>query len=175
MDQSLKVLVVDDSSLYRRILTSAVTSIPIPTEVEIAPTGSVALKKIPPFGPDIVLLDIEMPEMSGIEVLKAIKRDYADIAVVLVSGVNSRSADITMEGLSSGASDFIPKPTGSSLEENTKELQRELRRTFDHILNRRLIRQARSGTAPTPAAAPVRQTPPPPRRAPSILPWLRQR
>ena len=170
MDQSLKVLVVDDSSLYRRILTNAVQSIPISTEVATAPTGAIALKKIVPFGPDIVLLDIEMPEMSGIEVLKSIKQDYPRVTVVLVSGVNSRSADITMEGLSSGASDFIPKPSGPSMEENTRELQQGLKQAFDLLLARRKMRLARTGAPhqPSPAASPP--APSQPRRGPSIPP-----
>lgn len=170
MEQFLKVLVVDDSSLYRRILTNAVQSIPIATEVDTAPTGAIALKKMEPFRPDIVLLDIEMPEMSGIEVLKLIKRDYPRVMVVLVSGVNSRSADITMEGLTSGASDFIPKPSGSDIQENTRKLQEGLKQAFDVMLARKLKRAARlEGAQPVPAVvAPT--PPPPPRGGPSILP-----
>jgi two-component system chemotaxis response regulator CheB len=166
MEQPLKVLVVDDSSLYRRILTRSVDGIPVPTEVDTAPTGAIALKKIPQILPDVVLLDIEMPEMSGIEVLKSIKRDYPRITVVLVSGVNSRSADITIEGLSSGASDFIPKPTGSSIEENTTELRRGLQQAFDLILARRAAR----GGAPATRPAPTARARPSLRATPSILP-----
>lgn len=171
MDQFLKVLVVDDSTLYRRILTNAVQSLPIATEVKTAPTGAIALKKIKPFRPDIVLLDIEMPEMSGIEVLKFIKRDHPRVMVVLVSGVNSRSADITMEGLTSGASDFIPKPSGSDIEANTRELQQGLKRAFDVMLARKRKRDTKlEGAQPVPAAATPARPPPLPRSGPSILP-----
>ncbi len=166
MEQPLKVFIVDDSALYRRILTNSVDGIPVPTEVDTAPTGAIALKKIPLFGPDIVLLDIEMPEMSGIEVLKAIRKDYPRMTVVLVSGVNSRSADITIEGLSSGASDFIPKPTGSSIEENTAELRRGLQQVFNLILAKRA---ARGGVRAT-RLAPAAQARPKLRPLPSILP-----
>jgi len=94
MQQPFRVFIVDDNSLYRRILTMAVEATPGPTKVETAPSGAIALKKIPLFAPDLVLLDIEMPDMNGIEVLKAIRAEYPRIAVALVSGVNSRSADI---------------------------------------------------------------------------------
>ena len=108
MDQSLKVLVVDDSSLYRRILTSAVASIPIPTEVETAPTGSVALKKIAPFGPDIVLLDIEMPEMSGLELQKYLTDSGSDMPIIFITAhedIQSRR-----KALEAGARGFLKKP-----------------------------------------------------------------
>ena len=168
MDQPLKVLIVDDSSLYRRILSNSVQNISISTVIETAPTGAIALKKIEPFQPDVILLDIEMPEMSGIEVLKSVKQDHPRITVVLVSGVNSRSADITMEGLASGASDFIPKPTGSSVEENTRELQANLRKVLE-LASARV--QNRQGAGPSPARV---VAPPQPstiaRTAPSILP-----
>lgn len=168
MDQSLRVLIVDDSSLYRRILSNAVQTISVSPVIETAPTGPIALKKVEPFRPDIVLLDIEMPEMSGIEVLKSIKRDNPRITVVLVSGVNSRSADITMEGLTSGASDFIPKPSGSSMEENTRQLQEDLKRVFELVGARIRKRQDSSAASSGGVARP--QTPPPLRAIPAIVP-----
>ena len=176
MTQPLKVFVVDDSSLYRRILTKSVESLGLASEVETAPSGAIALKKIPLFKPDIVLLDIEMPEMSGIEALKTIKRDHPDVTVVLVSGVNSRSADVTIEGLSSGAADFIAKPTGNNLEENTAELRRGLKDAFDLISVRRLAREARAlargRPSPLPQARPPAAPSPAPalRRMPAIVP-----
>ncbi|MCZ6556816.1 MAG: chemotaxis-specific protein-glutamate methyltransferase CheB [SAR324 cluster bacterium] len=180
MMQPLKIMVVDDSSLYRRIMTKSVESLGLVTEVKTAPSGAIALKKIPDFHPDIVLLDIEMPEMNGIEVLGIIKREFPDVTVILVSGVNSRSADITIEGLSSGAADFIPKPTGSNLEENTALLRRGLKDAIDLITAKRHARKERKklrSESPTksalpiqPGAAPSPRVAPMARRAPSILP-----
>lgn len=141
MNQAFKILIVDDNSLYRRFLSKAAEGTPFPTDLETAPSGAIALKKIPVFEPDIVLLDIEMPDMNGIEVLNVIKRDYPRIVVVLVSGVNSRSADITIDGLSSGASDFIPKPTSSSPEENIATLRNDLARVFEIAVQKRARRE----------------------------------
>lgn len=143
MTQAFKILIVDDNSLYRRFLSKAAEATHFSTELETAPSGSIALKKIPVFNPDIVLLDIEMPDMNGIEVLQAIKRDYPHIIVILVSGVNSRSADITIDGLSSGASDFVPKPMGSSPEENIATLRNELARVFEIAVQKRARREKR--------------------------------
>ena len=169
MDQSLRVLIVDDSSLYRRILSNAVKTILVSPVIEKAPTGPIALKKVEPFRPDIVLLDIEMPEMSGIEVLKSIKRDNPSITVVLVSGVNSRSADITMEGLTSGASDFIPKPSGSSMEENTRQLQEDLKRVFELVGDR--IQKQQDSRPPSPAMVARPKSPPLLRTTPLTSPY----
>jgi len=164
MSEPLKVFIVDDSSLYRKILSSAVDALPMPTQVDTAPSGAIALKKIPAFDPAIVLLDIEMPDMNGIEVLKAIRKENTDVTVVLVSGTTSRSADITIDGLSSGASDFIPKPTGGSIDENIKALQRGLTEAFTLAAARRLRREERTRrpapgrpvTAATPSLLPSR-------------------
>ena len=157
MNQAFKILIVDDNSLYRRFLSKAAEATPFPTELETAPSGAIALKKIPVFDPEIVLLDIEMPDMNGIEVLKAIKRDYPRIIVILVSGVNSRSAEITIEGLSSGASDFIPKPTGSSPNENIAYLRKELARVFEIAVQKKARREKKAlGSRPAAIQAPPR-------------------
>ncbi len=137
--------------------------------METAPSGAIALKKIPAFDPDIVLLDIEMPDMNGIEVLQAIKRDYPRIMVVLVSGVNSRSAEITIEGLSSGALDFISKPTGSSPEENIATLRNELARVFEIAVQKKARQKIRALGSGQAAIQAPRSTPVV-RPIPSLLP-----
>lgn len=170
MSQPLRIFIVDDSSLYRRIIARATESMPRQTVLDTAPSGAIALKKIPAFRPDIVLLDIEMPEMNGIEVLKSIRRDYPQVTVVLVSGVNSRSADITIEGLSFGAADFIAKPTGTNLEENTAKIQRRLSEVFDLISARRLAREERAARRSQARAWPAGAALPVARSVPSIVP-----
>ena len=160
-----RVLIVDDSALYRRIMIKSVESLQEPVEVETASLGGLALKKIPAFRPDIVLLDMEMPEMSGIEVLKTIRGNFPEVMVILVSGVNSRSADLTIEGLSAGAADFIPKPDGDSPEQNISELTRRVKDAFSLASTRRFAQAARkalgsdTGTEPTPRSTPARKAP----------------
>ncbi len=165
MADPLKVFVVDDSSLYRRILTKAVETMPVATLVETAPSGAIALKKIPLFKPDILVLDIEMPEMGGLEVLGSVKKEYPQLTVVLVSGANSRSADVTIEGLTSGAADFIAKPAGASVDENIGLLQRGLQTIFDQIGERRQARAARKAIAVAPTVPKPRDRP-----YPSLVP-----
>ena len=154
MAAPLKVMIVDDSSVSRRLLTTVLEGMADVQNVGSAPSGSIALKKIPQLQPDIVLQDIEMPEMSGIEVLQSVRAMFPYVAVVLVSGVNSRSADIVVEGLSKGAADFISKPEGTSLEENLARMRRELGAVFMAVRARNLLRPATQDAGAAPAAAP---------------------
>ncbi len=82
-----------------------------------AMNGRFLLQKIPKLDPDIIVLDLEMPEMNGIDFLKERKKRGIEIPVVILSSVAQRGAKITMEALSLGASDFILKPSGSISED----------------------------------------------------------
>ncbi|WP_043923214.1 chemotaxis-specific protein-glutamate methyltransferase CheB [Leadbettera azotonutricia] len=82
-----------------------------------AMNGVFALQKIPRVNPDVIVLDLEMPEMNGIEFLKERKKRNIQIPVVILSSIAARGAEITMEALALGASDFIQKPSGSVSED----------------------------------------------------------
>ena len=82
-----------------------------------AMNGKFLLDKLPRIKPDIILLDLEMPEMNGIEFLKERKKLNIDIPVVILSSIAVRGARVTMDALSLGASDFILKPSGSISED----------------------------------------------------------
>jgi two-component system chemotaxis response regulator CheB len=84
---------------------------------EKAMNGRFALQKIPRVNPDVIVLDLEMPEMNGIEFLKERKNQGIKIPVVILSSIARRGAEITMEALSLGASDFVQKPSGSESED----------------------------------------------------------
>jgi two-component system chemotaxis response regulator CheB len=82
-----------------------------------AMNGRFALDKIPRVNPDVIVLDLEMPEMNGIEFLRERKKRGIEIPVVILSSIAAKGAAITMEALSLGASDFIQKPSGSISED----------------------------------------------------------
>jgi two-component system chemotaxis response regulator CheB len=82
-----------------------------------AMNGIFALQKLPRVNPDIIVLDLEMPEMNGIEFLKERKTRGITIPVIILSSIARRGAEITMEALALGASDFIMKPSGSVSED----------------------------------------------------------
>jgi len=84
---------------------------------ERAMNGNFALQKIPRCDPDVIVLDLEMPEMNGIEFLRERKRLGIEIPVVILSSIARRGAEITMEALNLGANDFMMKPTGAASED----------------------------------------------------------
>ncbi len=117
MTNPINVLVVDDSALMRNLVSKIVQSCPELAVIGTAMNGKFALSKIEMLKPDILVLDIEMPEMNGIEFLKERKARGIDIPVIVLSSIARKGAAITMECLALGASDFIMKPSGSVSED----------------------------------------------------------
>lgn len=113
MPDPVSVLVVDDSALMRNLVSKIVEATPGLHVADRAMNGRFALEKIPRCDPDVIVLDIEMPEMNGIEFLKERKRLGIEVPVVILSSVAKKGAQVTMEALALGASDFITKPSGS--------------------------------------------------------------
>ncbi len=107
MRSAIKVLVVDDSALTRQILTRALSVDPAIEVVGTARTGVEAIEKTVALAPDVLTLDIEMPELTGIEALPHIIRS-SDARVIMLSGVDD--PDTTYQALDLGATDFIVKP-----------------------------------------------------------------
>lgn len=113
MSEPVSVLVVDDSALMRNLVSRIIETTPGLRVADKAMNGIFALQKIPRCNPDIIVLDIEMPGMNGIEFLKERRRLGFDIPVIILSSVAKKGAEITMEALALGAADFITKPSGS--------------------------------------------------------------
>lgn len=104
----MKVLVVDDSALMRRQLTELLTAEP-DIEVATARTGSEALEMLASFAPDVVTLDVTMPEMDGLTCLERIMVENPR-PVVMVSALTRQGAEETMKALRLGAVDVVHKP-----------------------------------------------------------------
>jgi len=113
----ISVLVVDDSALMRNLIGRMIDDTPGLVVAEKAMNGNFALQKIKRCNPDMIVLDLEMPEMNGIEFLRERKKQGITIPVIILSSIAARGAEITMEALSLGASDFIQKPSGSISED----------------------------------------------------------
>lgn len=109
----ISVLVVDDSALMRNLVSRIIDSSPNLHTVATAMNGKFALEKIPVCKPDIIVLDIEMPVMNGLEFLQERKNQKIDIPVIVLSSLTSEGATVTMRCLEMGASDFVQKPSGS--------------------------------------------------------------
>jgi two-component system chemotaxis response regulator CheB len=113
----VSVLIVDDSALMRNLIGKMVEATPGLVIADKAMNGRFALDKIPRVNPDVIVLDLEMPEMNGIEFLKERKKQGLEIPVIILSSIAAKGAAVTMEALSLGASDFIQKPSGSISED----------------------------------------------------------
>jgi two-component system, chemotaxis family, protein-glutamate methylesterase/glutaminase len=135
--QPLRVLVVDDAVVYRRILQRVVEEIPGAQVVGTATNGKVAIERLATLETDLVLLDVEMPEMGGLEALASIRRNWPAIGVVLLSGSDRRSADLTMTALEAGAIDFVFKADTGDVEQNHRQLVRQLGEIVQGFASRR--------------------------------------
>ena len=109
----ISVLICDDSALMRNLISRVIDGTEGMTVVGKAANGQIALEKLDEVKPDIIVLDIEMPVMTGIEFLKARKEKKIQIPVVVLSSIATKGAAVTMQALELGASDFITKPSGS--------------------------------------------------------------
>ncbi len=111
-ERRVRTLVVDDSRVARRIITTALASDPAIEVVGQAETGKVALGMLDSVRPDLVTLDIEMPEMDGLATLVAIRATHPTLPVLMVSALTERAAAVTLDALARGADDYVTKPSG---------------------------------------------------------------
>src|SRR5690349_13770360 len=100
------VLVVDDSPIDRR-LAGGLLENHFACDVQFAADGKEALQQIERVAPDLVLTDLQMPEMNGLELVAAVKRDYPFVPVVLMTAQGSE--DLAAEALRRGAASYVPK------------------------------------------------------------------
>ncbi len=106
-----RVLIVDDSVLVRRLMTDVLYD---ESEIEIAGTaanGKIALSMISQVNPDVVTMDVEMPEMNGIQALTEIRKTHPRLPVIMVSSHTEQGAAATIDALTCGANDYIAKPS----------------------------------------------------------------
>ena len=125
-DRPLKVLIVDDTIVYRKIVTDVLSDLPDVEVVGSAHNGKAAITKITSLKPDLLTLDIEMPEMNGLEVLEYIKDKKLDVGAVMLSTLTHEGGDMTMKALDLGAFDFILKPQEGNMAENTEALKKAI-------------------------------------------------
>jgi len=108
-----RVMIVDDSLVFRKILQDALGSCPDIEVVGTASNGREAISKIRSLSPHLLVLDVEMPEMDGLATLDAIRAQGLDVGAIMFSTLTSQGASTTLDALSKGAFDFVPKPTGT--------------------------------------------------------------
>lgn len=126
-------MIVDDSSVVRMILSQAIKQDPDLELVEAARNGKIAVERVPIVNPDVIILDIEMPELDGFGVLKALKKDLNKIRVIMFSAMSDKGAAKTLEALALGASDYVLKPTAShDIQQVSDEVIKKAKQFFIH-------------------------------------------
>jgi two-component system chemotaxis response regulator CheB len=143
---STRVLVVDDTVLFRRIISDALAGAPNVEVVGTASNGRLAMARIAALQPDLVTLDIEMPEMNGIEVLEAMAAGGIKTGVIMLSSLTVRGGEMTVRALELGAFDFLTKPEGGNAEINLGDLRARLLPMIRAFDRRREVRAILSGT-----------------------------
>jgi two-component system chemotaxis response regulator CheB len=145
---AVKVLVVDDSVVYRRVLTEALRTLPEVEVVGSVANGSQVVAKVRELRPDLVTLDIEMPGMNGIQVMDALRQANLDVKVLVVSSLTLSGGKLTLQALQNGAFDFITKPTESNPAENFRCIREELALRIRAVAHRLEVQNIlRSGVA----------------------------
>ncbi len=122
----MRVLVADDAVLFRRLLADVLAAIPGVEVVGSAANGKIALQKVRELKPDLLTLDIEMPEMDGLAVLDALRQSAQPVEIIVVSALSQRGGDLTMRALEKGAFDFVTKPESATPGEGREALLQEL-------------------------------------------------
>jgi two-component system chemotaxis response regulator CheB len=144
-DKCLRVLVVDDTIVYRKIVSDVLAELPDVEVVGTASNGKIAMSKIATLKPDLLTLDIEMPEMDGLEVLARIKAETPDIDAIMLSSLTQKGSDMTIKALELGAFDFVPKPQSGSREENKKAIAFALAPMLKAFARRQVMRSILKG------------------------------
>ncbi|MBT2642596.1 chemotaxis response regulator protein-glutamate methylesterase [Bacillus sp. ISL-41] len=107
-----RVLIVDDSAFMRKLISDFLSEHPEIEVIGTARNGEDAIKKCREFRPDVITLDVEMPKLNGLEVLKLIMKEHP-LPVVMLSSTTKEGADTTLQAIQAGAVDFVAKPSGS--------------------------------------------------------------
>ena len=146
------VLICDDSQTIRSLLTSTLEADPDLRVVGAAAHGQACLDALRGDLPDIVLLDVEMPVMDGIQALREIRRRYPKLPVMMFSSLTERGATATVEALLAGANDYVPKPTGLNPQDVAARIRSEVVTRIKALVPRGSV--GRAGATPAHPAGP---------------------
>lgn len=167
MDDRIRVLVVDDSAVMRRLLFDILSAEPDLDVQTPAASGASALARIETSSVDIMVLDVEMPDMSGLDVLKALSGRPSAPVVIMFSALTQRAAATTLDALALGAFDYVTKPSQTGSAAASVELVRAQLLHRIRVLGRRLPQRR---TPSSVARNETERRPPPPAADSSIWP-----
>src|SRR5262249_53512988 len=122
----IRVMVVDDAVVFRRLIADELNRDPALEVVGTAVNGRVALAKLPELNPDLVVLDVEMPEMDGLATLRELRKTHPRLPVIMFSALTERGAAATLDALALGASDYFAKPAAAGMDASLEVVRERL-------------------------------------------------
>jgi two-component system chemotaxis response regulator CheB len=123
----IRVLIVDDAVVFRRLVAEELNKDPAMEVVGTAANGRIALARMTQVNPDVVILDIEMPELDGLATLKELRKTHPRLPVIMFSALTERGAEATLDALAFGATDYFTKPTNTGgLDSSLKVIRDQL-------------------------------------------------
>jgi two-component system chemotaxis response regulator CheB len=171
----IRVMVVDDSVVVRKIVTDVLSGDPGIEVVGTAVNGKVAVAKLDNLRPDLVTMDIEMPEMNGIDAVRAIRAgeagsQHSRVPIVMFSTLTERGASATLDALSAGANDYVTKPANvGSVGQSMESVREQLIPRIRALTGRPAAPTAARAAAPAPSAPRPVAPRTGPRTAPAVL------
>lgn len=145
--KTLNVMIVDDSALFRKFLSDAVERTGSAIVQSVAANGHECLNILKKETPDVVLLDLNMPGINGLDVLQSIKESYEDIKVIMISSADNSDNVLTVKALEIGALDFISKPKGNDWQRNMLSITSYLKVLFNYIIINKYYSKSSKDTA----------------------------
>ena len=155
--EPLRVMVVDDSVVIRGLISRWIEAEPDMTVAASLRTGLDAVNQVERINPDVAVLDIEMPELDGIEALPQLLAKKRNLIVIMASTLTRRNAEISFKALSLGAADYIPKPESTRESSAADVFKHDLLQKIRHLGLK--VRRLKSAAAPSLVPAPVTPKP----------------
>jgi two-component system chemotaxis response regulator CheB len=165
----IRVMVVDDSVVVRKIVTDVLSADPGIEVVGTAVNGRIAVAKLDQLKPELITMDIEMPEMNGIEAVRAIRRGsgghaHSRVPIIMFSTLTERGASATLDALSAGANEYVTKPANvGSVGQSMESVREQLIPKIKALTGRPVTATRAAAQAPPPR-------PPAPRTGPGKKP-----
>lgn len=154
---SIRVVVVDDSVVIRRLVVQMLESDPTFEVVGTAANGVLALTKVEQLAPDVVTMDIEMPQMNGVDAVRELRARGHKMPIIMFSTLTERGATATLDALTAGASDYVSKPANmGSVTESLQAVAQELIPKIKGLVAGKITRTRLAATPSAPASATLR-------------------
>jgi two-component system chemotaxis response regulator CheB len=152
----IRVLVVDDAAVIRRAVSDELSKDSALEVAGAAANGKIALAMLPQVNPDLVILDVEMPVMDGLETLRELRKTYRRLPVIMFSSLTQRGATATLDALALGATDYFTKPSCGGLEASLEVIRTQLIPEIKAICaHAKSAETARPASAPHPCPPPA--------------------